>query len=93
MCTQTPKMMLLIGICISLTKNPMNPIRQKPTSVARAIFANSKEHKVNNKKINRQKLLQTFLIRLGTTLNQAVTILSKLLDRSRINDGVDGVHV
>lgn len=34
-------MILLIGICISLTKNPMNPIIQNPIAVATAIFLNS----------------------------------------------------
>lgn len=33
--------MLLIGIWISLTKNPMKPIMQKPMAVAIAIFWNS----------------------------------------------------
>lgn len=33
-----PTMMLLIGMWISLTKNPMNPIMQKPIAVAMAIF-------------------------------------------------------
>ena len=36
-----PTMMLLIGIWISLTKNPMNPIIQNPTPVAIAIRTNS----------------------------------------------------
>ena len=31
-------MMLLIGICISLTKKPMKPMRAKPIAVAIAIF-------------------------------------------------------
>lgn len=34
-------MMLLIGICISLTKKPMNPIIANPIAVAMAIFSNS----------------------------------------------------
>lgn len=37
-----PTMMLLIGIWMSLTKNPMKPIMQKPIAVARAIFWNSR---------------------------------------------------
>lgn len=37
----TYTMMLFIGICISLTKNPMKPIMQKPMAVAIAIFWNS----------------------------------------------------
>jgi len=36
--------MLLIGIWISLTKNPMNPIIAKPIAVAMAIFWNSTIH-------------------------------------------------
>lgn len=36
-----PTMMLLIGIWINLTKNPINPIIQKPMAVAMAIFWNS----------------------------------------------------
>ena len=36
-------MMLLIGIWISLTKKPMNPMIAKPMAVARAIFWNSKK--------------------------------------------------
>lgn len=31
-------MMLLIGMWISFTKNPMNPMIAKPIAVARAIF-------------------------------------------------------
>lgn len=37
-----PTMMLLMGMWMSLTKNPMNPIIQKPIAVARAIFWNSR---------------------------------------------------
>lgn len=37
----TYTIMLLIGIWISLTKNPMKPIIQKPIAVAIAIFWNS----------------------------------------------------
>ena len=36
-----PTIMLLIGICISLTKNPTNPMIKNPNPVALAIFANS----------------------------------------------------
>jgi len=36
--------MLLIGIWMSLTKNPMNPIIAKPIAVAMAIFWNSTIH-------------------------------------------------
>jgi hypothetical protein len=36
-----PIMILLIGICIILTKNPTNPIITKPIPVANAIFLNS----------------------------------------------------
>lgn len=35
-------MMLLMGMWISLTKNPMNPMIAKPMAVAMAIFWNSK---------------------------------------------------
>lgn len=34
-------MMLLMGMCISLTKNPINPMMAKPMAVAMAIFWNS----------------------------------------------------
>lgn len=37
----THTMMLLIGMCINLTKNPMNPIIANPIAVAIAIFWNS----------------------------------------------------
>ncbi len=44
-----PTMMLLIGIWISLTKNPIKPIMAKPIAVAIAIFWNSKlESYINN---------------------------------------------
>lgn len=36
-------MILLMGMWISLTKNPMKPIMAKPIAVAMAIFWNSKE--------------------------------------------------
>lgn len=42
-------MILLIGIWINLTKNPIKPIMQKPMAVAMAIFWNSKSHQTNNK--------------------------------------------
>lgn len=38
-----PTMILLIGIWMSLTKKPMNPMMQKPIAVAIAIFWNSKQ--------------------------------------------------
>jgi len=38
--------MLLIGIWISFTKNPMNPIIAKPIAVAMAIFWNSTDHTI-----------------------------------------------
>lgn len=37
----TYTMMLLMGMCISLTKNPINPMMAKPMAVAMAIFWNS----------------------------------------------------
>ena len=36
-----PTMMLLIGMWMSLTKNPMKPMMAKPMAVAMAIFENS----------------------------------------------------
>ena len=36
-----PTMMLLIGMKMSFTKKPMNPMMKKPTDVAWAIFENS----------------------------------------------------
>ena len=36
-----PTMILLIGMCISLTKNPTNPMIKNPNPVALAILANS----------------------------------------------------
>ena len=36
-----PTMMLLMGMWINLTKNPMNPMIAKPMAVATAIFWNS----------------------------------------------------
>ena len=38
-----PTMILLMGMWISLTKNPMNPIIANPMAVATAIFWNSKK--------------------------------------------------
>ena len=38
---QAPTMMLLIGMWMSFTKKPMNPIRANPIAVAMAIFWNS----------------------------------------------------
>lgn len=40
-------MILLIGIWISFTKNPMKPMMQKPIAVATAIFWNSAKEKFN----------------------------------------------
>ena len=36
-----PTMMLLMGMWMSFTKNPMNPMMAKPIAVAVAIFWNS----------------------------------------------------
>lgn len=36
--SDTHTMMLLIGMCMSFTKNPMNPMMAKPMAVAMAIF-------------------------------------------------------
>ena len=38
-------MMLLMGMWISLTKKPMNPMMAKPMAVAKAIFWNSVKKK------------------------------------------------
>merc|ERR1719209_2312733 len=38
---QAPTMMLLMGMWMSLTKNPMKPMMAKPIAVAIAIFVNS----------------------------------------------------
>ena len=43
-----PTMMLLIGMNISLTKKPMNPMIAKPTDVACAIFENSASRNTNS---------------------------------------------
>ena len=43
-----PTMMLLIGMNISLTKKPMNPMIAKPTDVACAIFENSASRGTNS---------------------------------------------
>lgn len=40
-----PTMMLLMGMWISFTKNPINPMMQKPMAVATAIFWNSEKKK------------------------------------------------
>lgn len=37
-----PTIMLLIGMWMSFTKKPMNPMMQKPIAVAMAIFWNSR---------------------------------------------------
>jgi hypothetical protein len=43
--TATHTMILLIGMCISFTKKPMNPIIENPIAVATAIFWNSETKK------------------------------------------------
>ena len=44
----TYTMMLLIGMWISLTKNPMKPMMQNPIAVAIAIFWNSVQERKDN---------------------------------------------
>lgn len=44
----TYTMMLLMGMWMSLTKNPMKPIMAKPIAVAMAIFWNSRDKKNEN---------------------------------------------
>ena len=52
-------MMLLMGMWMSLTKNPMNPMMANPMAVAIAIFWNSEK---NNKKcMVRKKLARNLL--------------------------------
>ena len=47
-----PTMMLLIGMNISLTKKPMNPMMAKPTDVACAIFENSASRDTNSASVS-----------------------------------------
>lgn len=60
-------MMLLIGMWISLTKNPMNPIIQKPIAVAIAIFWNS-ENNVYYNKSNQHNTIDILLVQLSLQL-------------------------
>lgn len=46
--------MLLIGMWISFTKKPMNPIMQKPIAVATAIFWNSEKKTFVYNKLGKQ---------------------------------------
>lgn len=52
-----PTMMLLIGIWMSLTKNPIKPIMQKPMAVAIAIFWNSRRSGFVQRFTNRNESL------------------------------------
>lgn len=50
-------MILLIGIWMSFTKKPMNPIMQKPMAVAMAIFWNSRRSGFVQRLTNRMESL------------------------------------
>ena len=45
--SRTYTMILLIGMWMSFTKKPMNPMIAKPIAVAMAIFWNSENHNKN----------------------------------------------
>lgn len=52
-----PTMMLLMGMWINLTKNPMKPMMQNPIAVAIAIFWNSFRSGFVQRLINRMESL------------------------------------
>ena len=53
-----PTMMLLMGMWMSFTKNPMNPMMAKPIAVAVAIFWNSERRpKIDQIFVHLEKLL------------------------------------
>lgn len=55
----TYTMMLLMGMWMSLTKNPMKPMMAKPIAVAMAIFWNSRDRE--NENMNGLKLTSIVL--------------------------------
>lgn len=80
--------MLLMGMWISLTKKPMNPITKKPKTVATAIFVNST---INFQRKEQRNNIFTFSIRFCASLNKSVAVLGEL--NGRCNDCVCGFHV
>ena len=51
-----PTIILLIGMCTNLTKNPTKPMIKNPTPVARAILANSVNCVLSNKQQQNRQL-------------------------------------
>jgi len=94
-------MMLLIGIKISLTKNPTNPITTKPIAVRTATLENStkpkkqSKFKIHNIEIQIQRRENrfrgyTFAIGFVATLNEPNTVFGEFSEW--IEDGINGVH-
>lgn len=85
-------MMLLMGMWISLTKNPMNPMIAKPMAVAMAIFWNSKLS--TKKTLEQEKNIRvertTFTVGLGASFHQTDRVLGELL--ARLDECDDLVH-
>ena len=74
-------MMLLMGMCTSLTKKPMNPIIKKPMPVAKAIRVNSAQQ--TSVPIHCRSFIggepRTFPVRLSAFLDKVHALLGKLL--------------
>lgn len=87
-----PTIILLMGIWINLTKNPMKPIMAKPMAVATAIFWNSINWRtfnqyiliifiINDLAFFSIQLRLTFTIRFCASLHQTCWVFSKLANR------------
>ena len=95
-------MMLLMGMKMSFTKKPTNPITTNPIAVRTATFVNSTTRNQNHRLCQftdrdpaesidfKTKRSNTFAIWFVATLNETDAILSEVSER--IDDGINGVH-
>lgn len=92
--------MLLIGIKMSFTKKPTNPITTNPIAVRTATFVNSARNNAKSKpskakytnraRYHEEARYGTFAIWFVTTLNETNAILSEVSER--IDDGINSIH-
>lgn len=80
-------MILLMGMWINFTKNPIKPIIQKPMAVATAIFWNSERNRTSLVKhkhyvhTENLSLKLTFPVRLCTSFHKTYGVFGKLFAR------------
>ena len=94
-------MMLLMGMKMSLTKKPTNPMTTNPIAVRAATLVNSvrqisvrsgrKQTGSETRRAGELVAVLTLAVRLVAALDEADAVLGKLAGKG-VDHGVDGVH-